>query len=72
MFAVQMIKITEDTMFEFYFSKAMSEEMGEMKVNGIPYTERVVAGRKPINSARYPDLHIVFTGRQKDYSITPK
>lgn len=70
MFTAQMIKITEETRYEFYYSEKMAEEMGEMKVNGIPYTERVVSGRKPVNSVRYPDLQIVFTGRQKDYTIT--
>jgi hypothetical protein len=62
-----MEKITDNTVFDFYFSKLALAVRGGMKVNGVVYTEKIVHGKKP--TLNYSDTELVATVKNIDMKI---
>lgn len=62
-----MEKITDDTLFFFYYSEEAFKAKGGRKVNGIIYTEKVMKGRSPF--LKYSDRKIVAWGKNIDMKI---
>lgn len=58
-------KITDDTVFDFWYSAKAAEELGrdKNKIEGKTYSERIITGKAPILSKRYDDLILVHTGK---------
>lgn len=59
----EMRKITEDTEFEFHYSKTADLEIGHLMFEGVKYTERVMKGRCPVTKKKYSDLQLVHIGK---------
>ncbi|MBX9851860.1 MAG: hypothetical protein K2X86_08885 [Cytophagaceae bacterium] len=76
-----MIRVTEDTEKEFFFSSKMKEEKQSNMtcfVNGIEYSFSVVKGSKTGKKIvrdykkKYSDLKKIYSGAQKDFKIEIK
>jgi hypothetical protein len=62
-----MEKITDDTLFFFYYSEKAFKAKGGRKVNGMVYTEKVMKGRCPV--LNYDDSKIIAWGKNIDMKI---
>jgi hypothetical protein len=62
-----MDKITDNTVFDFYFSKLALAIRGGMKINGVVYTEKIQHGKKP--KLNYSDAELVATVKNIDMKI---
>ncbi len=71
---IEMIKITDHTVFDYYFSEKRAFQIGikNYAPNGEAYIERIRHGKKPILSAKYNDLVLVYSGKIKYDSPSAK
>lgn len=62
-----MEKITDNTVFDFYFSKLALAVRGGMKINGVVYTEKIIHGKTP--KLNFSDSKLVATVKNIDMKI---